>query len=709
MKKHIIIFTLFSSVYFCFGQVSVVGPGGMVVQMDTTRGTIALGDTADNKLMFNFDYPWTRSGNWLTFMCDSDGFSNSTDVAYSYGYTYLGSHSAGSGYWGGSVSKEWNVPYGSGHLFFRITVTPIELDGAGVAKIALYAMNGDDEPHEIGAMFSMDTYIGDNDRAPLTTGTSLLSRCTILEDEEVPYFWQAYEESPSAGCDQVIARGFLRGFGATPPNMFVLADLMYLWRQPWEIDTSFVGNTYFDSAILIRWAKQSINPDKSATFITYYGFGRCDDESTSVMLISLVPGKLTPICTNIETPFEVAALIHNRSIASGMSAGTLCVEIPSGTELVSNPLHPDEPCIAIDTDPLLMDSSTVAAWLVNITTTEIWGDTIPIIMNLTAEPGISISSTSFVAIPDPDGNPPIVELDFPYRFVSCSDSGSVTIPFYLYEDTEIDLTSLSIKMGDALLTNMSGYLNYEGDTLFAEIPQWMLHHGDTIDYRFLSVMDIYNCSPDSYPPAGTLFIDLEPPEFHGFYPSSDSTLAPVPQIRIHIIDEPAGVDTSSVYLQFDGAVIYPDDPRVSWEDDSTLVFTSTDTFPDGYPIVICLTGVSDRAELCGPNTLSTLDCETYFVNKINELQKPKKFSLQALPNPFNSSCEIIVYSPSADRAKISICDISGHNISTIFDDILITGMNKFVWNADAKNSSGIYFVVVECGNNRIIKRIALIK
>ena len=709
MKIFTIIFAFTISVGLCFSQVSVEGPGGIVVQMDTARGRIALGDTAGNKLMFNFDYPWTRSGNWLTFMCDSDAFSNSNDVVVSYGYSSLDSFSAGSGFGGGSVSKEWNIPYGSGHLFFRLTVTPIELDGVGVAKIVLYVMNNDDASHFIGAMMSMDTYIGRNDRAPLATGTSLLDVCTIFEGDEIPYFWQAYEESPGAGCDQVIGRGFLRGIGATPPDMFILGDLLYLWRQPWEVDTSFEGYPYFDSAILIKWDKIRVNPDKSEMFITYFGFGKCEDDVSPVMLIPLVPGQLSSFCDDIETPFEVAALVHNRTVESGVSAGTLCVEIPDGTELHENPMHPGIPCIPLETDPLLTDSSTVRAWLVDVVDETLWGDTIPIVINLSAEPDIFMSSTSFVAIPNPDGNPPVVGVDFPYKFTSCSDSGSVSIPFYLHEDTEIDYPSLLVKMGDVLLTNMSGYLHHIGDTLFAEIPPWLLEHGDTIEYEFISVMDIYSCSPDTYPPPGTLIVDVEPPEFHGFYPPPESTLSPVPQIRLHIVDEPAGVDTSSVFLQFDGSVVYPDDPRLLWEDDTTLVFTSTDTFPDGYPIVICLTDVSDRTELCGPNTLSTLECETYFVNKIAEISKPEDFFVKVFPNPFNQTCAIILHLPRKDRAEVCVKDIAGKTIEKIFDGTLPAGEKVLYWYPDDDIASGIYFVSANFEGNKVLKKIVLIK
>jgi len=271
------------------------------------------------------------------------------------------------------------------------------------------------------------------------------------------------------------------------------------------------------------------------------------------------------------------------------------------------------------------------------------------------------------------------------------------------------MTSVSVQLGDELFSMASGYLSYESDTLWAELPAWMLVHGDMIVYRLLSAVDIYGCTPDSFPAPGTLIVDLEPPEFHGFDPPSDTTIGIVPQIRLHIADTVSGIDHSSVYLQFDGAIIPPDDTRLLWEEDTVLRFTSRDTFPIGYPVIICLTEISDNAELCGPNVQTTLYSATYFVSNTSESGKSIPLPLlQAHPNPFNASCDIRISIRQKAQAKLTIYNLTGHEIAELYNGILTPGMHDFSW--DAHNlSSGIYFAVADIGSQRIIKRIALIK
>jgi len=691
-----------------FGQLVAEGPGGFLVQMDTVRGLIGFGDTAGHRITYNFNYPWERGGNYMVFAIDDSGYSNVYGESM-YGFTYLGVYSGLSAYYLGTLSRNWRVPFGAGEFYFQISVRPIELNEVGVAKIDLYAFNGDAIPHDIGAMMGLDIKIGSNDRARFATGSHLLSEGTLLSGNNIPYFWQAFEVSPGAGCEQVIARGYLKGLEATAPDRFALGDQYYLQLHPWEIDSSFIGIPYYDSAILMRWAKQRVNPDKSVQFTTYIGFGECVDSDDDVILVPLITSRLRPQCDCVESPFEVAGLVHNLSLSEGVSDGMICISIPEGIELTVDPMHTDDTCITLGLDPLPIDSSDVESWLLSIVDSSLWGDSIWIALELYGEPDVEIMETSWVHIPSPDGNLPVCELDFPYTFIGCVDTGAVQIPFYLWDDTQIDPHSVSVKLGDHLLLAVSGYFIFTEESLYVELPPWAIEHGETLELQMISATDIYGCSPDIFPEPETIIVDLNDPVFVGFDPPSGS-VSQTPQVRLLFEDRPAGIDPMSLDLLFDGVHIPPDDPRIYWEYDSVMVFTADETFPDGYPLTVCMMTVADRTQLCGPHINDTPVCITYEVSAVEEVKKPlDKCLLWVSPNPFNKSCQITFYSPSKHNLHIEIFDVFGRVVKNFQQTISTAGTHNFFWTPADNLPSGIYIISAKTSNYTIATSTLLLK
>jgi hypothetical protein len=690
-------------------QVSVEGPGGLVVQIDTTRGTFALGSSTGSRLMFNYNYPWDRSGNWITFGFDDSAFTNSNYIASTYHYGNLNHFSSGSGFSGATVTKSWIVPLGSGQIYFSLTIKPILIDGAGMAKIIMQAYNDDTVEHYIGGMMMLDIVTGTNDHAPLSTGTSVIRTGADLRELEVPYFWQAYEVSPAAGCEQVVARGFLRGFGATQPSQFVLADYTILWEQSWEVDTALDGRPLDDSAILIKWNKERVDPRKSAIFITYYGFGNCSEERDSVILVPMVQGEMNANCSEVESPFEIAALVHNRWSVP-IRNGTVCARIPAGIGFRSAPMHPDTACVPFHPDTLQTDSTEIFSWLIAVTDTSLLGDTIPIIFDVEASPSVDLSSTTSVYIPRPDGFPPLISVEFPYRFCSCFEESSIVFPVIFSDESGIDPLSITVRIKNSYYSTVSEFLTFIHDTLYVEIPASYFYHQDTIAFEVISAADIFGCFPDVYPAEETLFIDHQPPYFYGFVPAGSSTVGAVPQIQLIFSDQPSGIDHNSVTIDFNGYFIDATDPAISWNDDTTMVFTSPDTFSTGELAIICLHSVSDNTRNCEPNIYTGLDCATYFidVSVFEPAAKPDAPTISIDPNPFNSQCVLSLYIPSTEKVSLDIFDISGTKIASLVDNTLVSGSHNYSWNSE-NFSSGIYFAKALIGRTRLIEKIILIK
>ena len=78
------------------------------------------------------------------------------------------------------------------------------------------------------------------------------------------------------------------------------------------------------------------------------------------------------------------------------------------------------------------------------------------------------------------------------------------------------------------------------------------------------------------------------------------------------------------------------------------------------------------------------------------------------PNPFNPIIELSYYLDKKQSLDISIIDLNGNKVKTIFSDLEGPGFGSIVWNAGSL-SSGIYFVKYELEDSFEIKKITLLK
>ena len=82
---------------------------------------------------------------------------------------------------------------------------------------------------------------------------------------------------------------------------------------------------------------------------------------------------------------------------------------------------------------------------------------------------------------------------------------------------------------------------------------------------------------------------------------------------------------------------------------------------------------------------------------------PGKIRIDVAPNPFNDACRIAVSSPGEGR--VAIYDVVGR---LVLSDKVSAGVSGFVWRPRSIGS-GVYFVVVESGGVRAVKRVFLVK
>jgi hypothetical protein len=102
------------------------------------------------------------------------------------------------------------------------------------------------------------------------------------------------------------------------------------------------------------------------------------------------------------------------------------------------------------------------------------------------------------------------------------------------------------------------------------------------------------------------------------------------------------------------------------------------------------------------------------VNNIAGNIMPRSVALfQNKPNPFNPSTVISFYIESKQKVSLIVYNNQGRFIRTLLENTMHAGRHSIDW--DGKNisgnhvSSGVYFYVLRTADNRIVKKMTLIR
>ena len=97
------------------------------------------------------------------------------------------------------------------------------------------------------------------------------------------------------------------------------------------------------------------------------------------------------------------------------------------------------------------------------------------------------------------------------------------------------------------------------------------------------------------------------------------------------------------------------------------------------------------------------------IDEPNTFKVPENIDLTVAPTPFNSSLDISVSSEREQNIHLEIADISGRTVAEIYDGKITAGQTKFRWDASDKTPSGTYFVILDTGNGKVVRKAALIR
>ncbi len=113
----------------------------------------------------------------------------------------------------------------------------------------------------------------------------------------------------------------------------------------------------------------------------------------------------------------------------------------------------------------------------------------------------------------------------------------------------------------------------------------------------------------------------------------------------------------------------------------------------------------------GWGIVQTLDAIEYSTVETDEDDGfvPETFTIQSIyPNPFNAQTTIRLEVKSQTPIRLSLKDVSGQEVSTIFEGNAQSSRPEYYWNGEAV-SSGIYFLTLEWDGGRTARKLTVIK
>lgn len=92
----------------------------------------------------------------------------------------------------------------------------------------------------------------------------------------------------------------------------------------------------------------------------------------------------------------------------------------------------------------------------------------------------------------------------------------------------------------------------------------------------------------------------------------------------------------------------------------------------------------------------------------NLVSMPVSLTLETYPNPFNSTTEIRFDIPRSVHTSLRVYDVLGREVKTLLDDVVQSGTQTVLWNAEGM-ASGIYFVRLQAGGGVMTKKVAFVR
>ncbi len=202
-----------------------------------------------------------------------------------------------------SIERSW----GYGNIVVKQKVTLVvsewsETKFEDTAQLQYIIINNDDVEHQVGIRVLFDTMLGQNDSALIRTSNFPF---TGFEQDfytpHIPSWWIAIEGEQRKVLFS--AQGTIKGYGATPPDRFVIANWSNIFKTKWHYSTNGELGIVHDSAVAMWWQPVTVPPGKVHIVCTYIGLGEMFPDKVPPHTENHLPApeaRNVPLNTNIQ-------------------------------------------------------------------------------------------------------------------------------------------------------------------------------------------------------------------------------------------------------------------------------------------------------------------------------------------------------------------------------------------------------------------------
>jgi beta-N-acetylhexosaminidase len=88
--------------------------------------------------------------------------------------------------------------------------------------------------------------------------------------------------------------------------------------------------------------------------------------------------------------------------------------------------------------------------------------------------------------------------------------------------------------------------------------------------------------------------------------------------------------------------------------------------------------------------------------------RPRNYQLGNYPNPFNPSTTIRFFLPAADEVTVTIFDLLGREIETLYCGTIGAGVHEIRWNGGSR-TGGVYFCRMQTSRTVLTSKLLLVK
>ena len=171
---------------------------------------------------------------------------------------------------------------------------------------------------------------------------------------------------------------------------------------------------------------------------------------------------------------------------------------------------------------------------------------------------------------------------------------------------------------------------------------------------------------------------------------------------------------SQVHMSWDMSNL-PEGIIVALQNNVTGYMVNLDGYPSMNITLPSKGGFESNSELMetypevGESQFTLIITTDFASSDDDELTTANNFKLHsAYPNPFNPSTKIRFDLTKVDMVSMDVFDISGRQVATLINEIMIPGSHEVNWNP-GELSSGVYLIKLNAGENSMNQKVTYIK